>query len=78
MEKEIVAFLKNFDGNCDFQTYLELYKRLEEAGEKGCYFTGNDFHYADHLFHWGFVKRLDTPIRKNGVYRGNEITFYSL
>lgn len=75
---ELKAFLKNQGDNIDVDLYLGLYEKLVNAGTSGCAFTGNDYHYADHLFQWGFVQIMMTPIRKDGVCRGNVVTFYSL
>ena len=66
---------KNQGDNIDVDLYLGLYEKLVDAGTSGCAFIGNDYHYADQLFQWGFVQIMMTPIRKDGVCRGNVVRF---
>ena len=75
---ELKTFLKNQDNNIDVDLYLGLYEKLVDAGTSGIAFIGSDYHYAYQLFQWGFVQIMMTPIRKDGVCRGNVVTFYSL
>lgn len=79
IDNELRAFLQNVGDNCDVDRYLNLYNEVKESGVEGCEFVGNDHHYADHLFQWGFLQILMTPIRnKDGVLRGHKTVFYSL
>lgn len=74
IEKALKAYLgNNIDDESGIEIYFSVFERIKN-GES--YLTGNDYHYAYHLYDFGFLKRLSCPIWKDGVFKGRDITFY--
>lgn len=59
--------------------YWDVYKNLpnREKVFSSPPLTGDDYHTADHLFHWALCSKVIEPIyNKNGIYCGQNIYFY--